>query len=222
VAYGVALGVMNASFYEGIHHLPLGDAVAVEFIGPIAVAALTSRTARDLFWVGLAALGVLAISRPGPDHLSFVGLGFIGIAAACWASYILLGRRLASGARRADSLAMAMAVSAMILLIPAMVRSGTSLFDPRVLAFGAGIGVLSSAIPYSIELLAMRRVAASVFGVLLSLQPLMAALMGLLILGQRPQALDLVGFLLVISASLGVTLGAAPEAAAPVEAVAAG
>jgi inner membrane transporter RhtA len=213
--YGLLLGIMNGTFYEAIHHLPLGDAVAVEFIGPVAVAAFTSRSRRDLVWVALAALGVLAISRPGPDHLSFVGLGFIAIAATCWGLYILMGRRMATGARRIDTLAAAMAVTSLVLLLPALVRSPQSIVDGRVLLFGAGIGILSSAIPYSVELVAMGRVAPNVFGVLLSLQPLMAALMGLVILGQRPVPLDFVGFALVMGASLGVTLGAPTERAGP-------
>lgn len=220
LGYGALLAVMNTSFYFGIQRLPLGDAVAVEFVGPITVAAATTRSRRDLVWVGLAAAGVMAIVRPGPAHLSYAGLAFILIAAACWASYILLGRRLATGARRADTLAAAMTISALLLLLPALSRSAGLLGDPRVLGLGVLVGLVSSAIPYSVELLALGRVTPHVFGILLSLQPMMAGLMGFLILGQRPQPLDYLGFLLVVAASAGVTLTATADRPPAVEPVA--
>ncbi|HEV3232488.1 MAG TPA: EamA family transporter, partial [Candidatus Dormibacteraeota bacterium] len=146
--------------------------------------------------------------------LSYTGLAFILAAATCWGLYLVLARRLAIGPRRADGLAAAMAVSAIWLLPLALYRSPTALADPRVLGLGAAIGLFSSAVPYSLELLAMRRVSATVYGVLLSLQPLVAALMGFVLLGQRPGALEAFGFLLVIAASIGVNLteaGAARE-----------
>jgi inner membrane transporter RhtA len=221
LALGLILGVMNASFYYGIARLPLGDAVSVEFMGPITVAALTSAARRDLFWVALAALGVLAISHPGPDHLSYSGLGFILTAAACWGAYILVGRRVATGGRRAETLAAAMAASAALLLLPALFQSAPSLLNPAFLGLGAAVGILSSAIPYSVELVAMARVPPTVFGVLLSLQPLMAAVMGFLVLGQRVSTLEAIGFVLVVSASIGATLLAAPGRAVVPEPVAA-
>ena len=219
LAYGAILALMNTAFYFGIQRLPLGDAVAIEFIGPITVAAAGTRTRRDLVWVGLAAAGVIAIARPGPQHLDYAGLGFILLAAACWAAYIVVGRRMATGERRADTLAAAMSISALLLLVPALTLSAGRLGDPRVLELGLLVGLLSSAIPYGVELLALRRVTPHVFGILLSLQPLMAGLMGFLILGQRPQALDYLGFVLVVAASAGVTLSAAvdrPPAVTPV------
>ncbi|HXO66568.1 MAG TPA: EamA family transporter [Candidatus Dormibacteraeota bacterium] len=210
LALGVILGVMNASFYYGIARLPLGDAVSVEFMGPIVVAALTSAARRDLIWVALAALGVVAISHPGPDHLSYAGLGFILTAAACWGAYIVVGGRVATGGRRAETLAAAMTASAALLLLPALTQSAPSLLNPAFLGLGAAVGILSSAIPYSVELVAMARVPPTVFGVLLSLQPLMAAVMGFLVLGQRVSALEAIGFVLVVSASIGATLLAVP------------
>jgi inner membrane transporter RhtA len=221
LALGLILGVMNASFYYGIARLPLGDAVSVEFMGPIAVAALTSAARRDLVWVALAALGVVAISHPGPDHLSYAGLGFILAAAACWGAYILVGRRVATGGRRADTLAAAMAASAGLLLLPALVQSAPSLANPAFLGLGAAVGILSSAIPYSVELVAMARVPPTIFGVLLSLQPLMAAVMGFLVLGQRVSGLEAVGFLLVVSASIGATVLGTPGMTVASEPVAA-
>ncbi|HXA42319.1 MAG TPA: EamA family transporter [Candidatus Solibacter sp.] len=207
LALGLILGVMNTSFYAAIARLPLGDAVAVEFAGPIAVAAITSSVRRELLWVALAAAGVLAISHPGPDHLSYAGLAFVLLAGACWGAYILVGRRVAVGGRRSDTLALAMVGSAAVLVVPALLQAAPLLGRPGFLALGVGVGVLSSAIPYSVELIAMERVPPTVFGVLLSLQPFMAAVMGLLVLGQHVSALEAIGLLLVIAASVGVTLG---------------
>jgi inner membrane transporter RhtA len=207
LALGVILGVMNTSFYAGIARLPLGDAVAVEFAGPIAVAALTSSARRELLWVALAAGGVLAISHPGPDHLSYAGMGFVLLAGGCWGAYILVGRRVALGGRRADTLALAMAASAAVLVAPALVQAAPVLVQPRFLGLGIAVGVLSSAIPYSVELMAMERVPPTVFGVLLSLQPFMAALMGFIVLRQQVSALEATGLVMVIAASIGVTAG---------------
>ncbi len=203
---GLILGVMNTSFYAGIARLPLGDAVAVEFAGPIAVAALTSSARRELLWVALAAAGVLAISHPGPDHLSYAGMGFVLLAGTCWGAYILVGRRVAIGGRRSDTLALAMVASAAVLVVPAVYQAAPALAQPHFLALGIGVGILSSAIPYSVELMAMERVPPTVFGVLLSLQPFMAALMGFLVLGQHVSALEATGLVLVIAASIGVTV----------------
>jgi inner membrane transporter RhtA len=208
LALGLILGVMNTSFYAAIARLPLGDAVAVEFAGPIAVAALTSSARRELLWVALAAAGVLAISHPGPDHLSYAGLGFVLLAGTCWGAYILVGRSVAIGGRRSDTLALAMVASAAVLVVPALYQAAPALSQPRFLALGIGVGILSSAIPYSVELMAMERVPPTVFGVLLSLQPFMAALMGLVVLGQHVSALEAAGLALVMAASIGVTLSA--------------
>ena len=221
LALGFILGGMNATFYEGLLRLPLGDGVAIEFTGPIAVAALLARTRRHLLWVVLAAAGVVAASRPGPDHLNLVGVAFMLAAATFWGLYVLLGRRVALGGRRADTLAFAMAFSALFLTVPALIRSSPTLLDPRVLGLGVVIGLLSSAIPYSVELLAMERVPPAIFGVLLSLQPLSAGLIGLVVLHQGVSLQEAIGFCLVVTASLGVTLSASPATvAAEVEPVA--
>ena len=206
LAMGAILAVMNTTFYEGIARLPLGDAVAVEFTGPIAIAAILSPSRRDLVFVVLAAVGVLAISRPGSEHLDYIGMAWVLAAAACWAAYILLGRRIATGGRRADTLAMAMSFTALLLLPPAVLTAGGSLLRPEVLLVGALIGVLSSAIPYSVELMALQRVPSYVFGVLLSLHPLMGVVVGFLVLRQQVGWLEGIGFVLVIAASLGVTV----------------
>jgi inner membrane transporter RhtA len=220
-ALGIVMGTMNATFYESIARLPLGDAVAVEFTGPIVIAAVTASSRRHLTWVALAALGVAAITRPGPQHLNYLGLIFVGAAATCWALYILLGRIVATGGRRADSLVIAMATSSLFLLVPAALRSAATVSDMHVLALGAVIGALGSAVPYSVELMAMERVPPAVFGVLLSLQPIAAALLGYALLRQGVGLLEAAGFALVMTASIGVTLRAAPRRAALAEPVAA-
>ena len=211
VVLGVILAAMNASFYEGLHRLPLGDGVAIEFTGPIVVAAVAGRNRRHLLWVALAAAGVLAISRPGPAHLDYAGILFMFGAATFWGLYVLAGRRVATAGRTADTLALAMAVAAGALLVPAFARSAPTLADPRVLGLGVVVGFLSSAIPYSVELVAMKRVPPAIFGILLSLQPLSAGLIGDVVLGQRVSAVELAGFCLVVAASLGVTLTAGPD-----------
>lgn len=214
---GLILGAMNTTFYEAISRLPLGDAVAVEFVGPVAVAALTASHRRNLLWIALAAAGVVAISRPGPDHLDYVGLLFVGAAATLWAGYILVGRRVATGPSRHETLAGAMLIAVVFLTIPALLRSGSALLHPNVFEIGIVVGVLSSAIPYGVELMALQRVPPAIFGVLLSLQPVMAGVMGVLVLGQPIHALDALGFVLVMAASVGVTV-LTPGAAKPVEA----
>ncbi len=213
IALGVILGLMNTAFYYGIALLPLGDAVAVEFTGPIVIAGILSPRRRDLAWVLLAAVGVVAISHPGPNHLSYVGLAWILGAGACWAFYVLVGRRVATGGRQADTLAVAMVVAAAFLTAPALLSGGSTLANPTVLLMGVLVGVLSSAIPYSVELLAMQRIPSYVFGVLLSLHPLMGALIGVIVLSQGVTPLDALGFALVVAASVGVTLGINPEQA---------
>ncbi|MHB8509577.1 MAG: EamA family transporter [Candidatus Dormibacteria bacterium] len=209
---GVILGTMNATFYEAINRLPLGDAVCIEFTGPIAVAGFASQGRRELAFVGMAALGILAIGHPGRGHLDYPGLVFVFLAAACWAGWVIFGRRVATGPRRTDTLTLAMIFSSAWLMFPALLRSSSSLTDPRVLVLGLGIGLFSSALPYSLELLAMTRVSATAFGVLLSLQPLLAAIIGYLLLHQTVGWLETIGFALVVGASIGVNLSAGPTA----------
>jgi inner membrane transporter RhtA len=213
LALGLVLGLMNTAFYYGIALLPLGDAVAVEFTGPIVIAGILSPRRRDLMWVAMAAAGVIAISKPGPDHLNYVGLAWVLAAGACWAFYVLVGRRVATGGRQADTLAMAMVVAAILLTAPALWQGGGTLTNPVVLLMGVLVGILSSAVPYSVELLAMKRIPSYVFGVLLSLHPLMGALVGAIVLSQAVHPLEAAGFALVVGASVGVTLTSPPAEA---------
>jgi inner membrane transporter RhtA len=176
---------MNFSIYQSFARIPLGVAVTIEFLGPLAVAVAGSRHVRDLGWVVLAAAGVVLLTQGGHGRLNLAGVLFAGLAGACWAAYIVLssatGRRFPGSA----GLAIAMVVSAVIVTPPALVAGGTAMFRPAVLAAGVAIGVLSSVIPYRLELESLRRMPLRVFGVWMSMEPAVAALIGLVLLGQH-------------------------------------
>ena len=184
-SFGLSLGVMNFSIYQSFARIPLGVAVTIEFLGPLAVAVAGSRHLRDLGWVALAAAGVVLLTQGGHGHLNLAGVLFAGLAGACWAAYIVLssatGRRFPGSA----GLAIAMVVSAVIVTPPALVSGGSAMFRPAVLATGAAIGLLSSAIPYRLELESLRRMPMRLFGVWMSMEPAVAALIGLALLGQH-------------------------------------
>jgi inner membrane transporter RhtA len=184
-SFGIALGVMNFSIYQAFARIPLGVAVTIEFLGPLAVAVAGSRHLRDIGWVVLAATGVVLLTQGGHGHLDLTGVIYAGVAAACWAAYILLssatGRRFPGSA----GLAIAMVVAAVLVTPPAVLAGGSKMFRPALLAIGAAIGLLSSVIPYRLELEALRRMPTRLFGVWMSLEPAVAALIGLLLLGQQ-------------------------------------
>ena len=205
VMFGVVLAGMNLSFYQALARIPLGVAVTIEFVGPLAVAVSGSRRLLDLVWVTLAAVGILALTHGGAHGLNALGVAFALIAGCLWAAYILLNARVGQAFERGTGLALAMLVASVVALPAGVIDGGTRILEPRTLAVGAAVGMLSSAIPYSLELEALRRIAASVFGVLMSLEPAMAALAGLLVLGQGLSARALVGIALVIAASVGAS-----------------
>ncbi|HEX2705889.1 MAG TPA: EamA family transporter [Candidatus Lustribacter sp.] len=207
VLFGAALGLMNLCFYASLGRLPLGVAVTIEFIGPLVLATTLSRRASDLFGVAAAAAGVVLISRALStpwDQLDLAGLGLALAAGAFWAAYIVLSARTGAAFPELDGLALAM-VAAAVLVAPFGLAS-VPLWSPDVLMRGVGIAILSSVLPYSLELVALRRLSTRVFGVLLSLEPAAAALAGLLVLGQRLSGTQLAGMALVIGAS-AVVLG---------------
>lgn len=211
VVFGVALGLMNWSFYGSLAHLPLGVAVTVEFLGPLVLTTVLSRRLLDFVAVGAAAVGVLLISEaltvPFAD-LSWVGLSLAASAGVCWAAYILLSVRTGVEFAQLDGLALALAISTLVVL-PVGVWGGVE-WSAAHLLMGLGLAVLSSLLPYSLELLALRRMSASVFGILLSLEPAVAALAGLLLLGQRLDPLQLMGLVLVVLAS-AIVMGLGKE-----------
>lgn len=206
--FGVALGLMNFTFYAALGHLPLGVTVTIEFIGPLALATVLSRRPRDLLAVAAAALGVVLISRilsVSPADLEVTGLLLALAAGACWAAYIVFSGRAGAAFPQLEGLALAMVVATVVVLPFGawdVARHGVSAWDGEVLLKGLGIAVLSSVLPYSLELFALRRLAPAVFGILLSLEPAVAALAGLLVLGQRLSPVQLLGMALVVLASV--------------------
>jgi inner membrane transporter RhtA len=204
-AFGFVLAAMNLSFYAAINRIPLGIAVSLEFIGPLAVAVGGSRRPVDLVWVGLAAVGILALTHGGAHGVNGLGVLFALGAAAAWGVYILVSGRVGRAFAGGAGLSLAMCVATVLALPVGIASGGAHLLEPRSLALGAAVGMLSSAIPYSFELEALRRIAAPVFGVLMSIEPAMATLAGLIVLGQALSARALVGIALVIAASVGAS-----------------
>jgi len=203
VVFGVVLGVMNVAFYIAIDHLPLGTAVSIEFLGPVAVAAVTGHGWRDRVGIAIAAVGVVLLAGvsldAGPDAV--IGLVAIGVAAACWAAYILLGRRVARAASGGiTGLSVAMAAGAVVLAPFLAGGAGPVLHDARLAALVVAIAVCSSVIPYALEQVVLRRVRAATFAVLLAMLPATAAVVGAVVLGQVPHGLEVVGLLLVSGA----------------------
>jgi inner membrane transporter RhtA len=206
LVFGVVLGAMNLTFYEALDRIPLGTAVTIEFLGPIAVATLLSRRRLDLLWVALAGLGVVLLAAPWSDvGLDSVGVAFALIAATFWGLYIVIAQRASRFYDGGEGLAIASVAAAGIALIPGLAEAGADLIDPGLLALGFAVALMSSVIPYSLETEALRRMPANVFGVLMSLEPAVAAFAGFLVLGQDLGPRELLAIALVVAASVGVT-----------------
>jgi inner membrane transporter RhtA len=206
--FGLVLVGMNLSFYEAVDRIPLGIAVAVEFVGPLAVAVAGSRRRLDFLWVTLAAIGIVALTRGGVHGLNDLGIA-LALAAGCfWGAYILLNAQLGAAFEGSTGLTLAMCVAALAALPTGIAAAGRHLLEPASLALGSCVGILSSAIPYSFEVEALRRIRPSVFGVLMSLEPGVAALAGFVVLGQGLGARALLGIALVIVASVGASRSA--------------
>lgn len=211
--FAAALTLMNLAFYASLTRLPIGVAVTIEFLGPLALAAATSRRAQDLAAVGAALVGVFLISEALTtpwSELDLVGIGLAAAAGACWAAYIVFSRRTGAHFGGLDGIAICLALGALATLPFGLATAGGALFTPDALLRGLGIALLSSAIPYSLELMALRHLSAGTFGVLLSLEPAAAALAGLVVLGQVLQFWQLVGMGLVVVASI-LVLGRGPR-----------
>jgi inner membrane transporter RhtA len=208
MAFGLTLGIMNFSIYQAFARIPLGVTVTIEFLGPLAVSVASSRHRRDLLWAALGAVGVLLLTGGAGGHLDLTGVAFAALAGVCWALYILLSR--ASGQRFSGpaGLVLAMWVAALVVTPPGLAAVGSrAMFRPPVLAQGAAIGVLSSVVPYWLELEVLRRIPARVFGVWMSLEPAVAALIGLAMLGQHLSAVEWFAVCCVIVACAGAARG---------------
>lgn len=210
VLFGVSLAAMNGFFYAAIDRIPLGPAVAIEFLGPLVLAAVLTRRLADAAWVGVALLGMVLLfvdGLIGAEPLDPLGVIFILIAAAFWAMYIRMSARVGAIIPGTSGLAVGLVVAA-VLLIPVGVPAAVTVAgDMQLLLLAAVTAVLSSVIPYSFELAALRRLPQRVFGVLLSLEPAFATLAGWLILGQSATPLRMLAIALVVAASVGTTLG---------------
>jgi inner membrane transporter RhtA len=209
VAFGVVLAGMNWSFYEALARLPLGVAVTIEFTGPLVVAVIGSRRPLDLVWVALAGGGVVLLALRGEQQgVQAAGVVLALVAAACWASYIVLSQRVGATFAQLDGLAIALAVGSVLVIPAGIVQGGDALLRPGVLAGGLAIALLSSLIPYSLEIMALRGLSAYTFGLLMSLEPAVAALAGVVLLDQALTAVLSVALVMVVAASVGTTLTA--------------
>ncbi|MEV0845887.1 DMT family transporter [Streptomyces sp. NPDC049954] len=209
LAYGVVLGGMNLCFYQALSRLPLGIAVTVEFLGPLTVALAGSRRWLDAFWALLATGGVVLLMEGGGE-LDLVGLLFGLAAGAAWGLYILVGAALGRHTTEGGGLALGMAVAALVAVPFGVAESGTALIQPWVLIAGLGVALLSSVIPYTLDLEALRRIPPRVFGILMSLEPAMAALIGFVVLRESLHLSQWIAVLCVVAASVGATRGTGP------------
>lgn len=207
LGYGVILGVMNLCFYLALARIPLGIAVTIDFLGPLAVALAGSRRWLDAFWAVLAAGGVVLLME-GRGNLNLVGFLFALAAATCWGLYILVGAALGRHTTQGNGLALGMAIAALVAVPFGVAESGTALIQPWVLVAGLGVALLSSVIPYSLDLEALRKIPPRVFGILMSLEPAMAALVGLVVLQESLRWSQWLAVLCVVAASAGATIGA--------------
>jgi inner membrane transporter RhtA len=212
---GVASGLLTLSFYEAIARIPLGIAVAIEFIGPLSVALIGSRRWRDAIWVVLAAggIGLLTLGHPVSGGLNAVGVLLAFLAAGGWGTYIVLTKRIGQTWPGLSGLAISLAVGAVCSLPFGLTDFAHRYAELDKDAFGLALGVLVPLAPYVLELVALRRLPTRVFGVLMSVEPGIGALLGLVILGQGLAAAGVAAILLIVSASVGVTLTASADEA---------
>lgn len=215
--YGASLGLMNLLFYLSLARIPLGVAVALEFTGPLSVALLSSHRARDLLWVVLAAAGIVLIlplsrsSRP----LDPVGVAFALAAGVCWALYIVLGQRAGKAVQGGAATALGMLAAALVVAPVGVLRAGPRLLQSHLWPLALAVAVFSSALPYSLEMHALRRLPARTFGILMSLEPALAALAGLVMLRERLSPAQGAAIACIIAASAGSAWTARPASPPP-------
>lgn len=213
--FGLVLASMNWSFYEAIKLLPLGPAVTIEFIGPLTVAIVGSRRLLDLLWAALAAAGVALLAFHTSSHsLNPRGLLLALLAGTLWGCYILMSQRVGSTFDGLQGLAIALTIGTLELIPAGLVEGGSALLRPQVLAGGLAVALMSSLIPYSLELTALRRIRAATFGLLMSLEPAVATLAGVLVLGEALGLRTAIAVVLVVTASVGTTLQSQPNSSA--------
>jgi len=206
--YGATLGLMNLCIYEAFARIPMGVAIAIEVAGPLAVVLFGSRRPRDFLWLAAAVAGLLLLLPVRHDAaLDPIGVAFACAAGVCWALYIVTGKRV-SGAVGRDAVAWGMLAAAILVLPLGVADAGVALLSPHVLLVGLAIAILSSALPYSLEMEAMQRLPAHVFGLLVSTAPAMGALAGFIVLGERLTPLQWTAIVCIMAASAGSALTA--------------
>ncbi|WP_114241014.1 threonine/homoserine exporter RhtA [Dyella sp. C9] len=215
--YGLSLGVMNLVFYMALRTIPLGIAVALEFTGPLAIALFHSRRAVDFVWIALAVMGLLLLLplREQSHALDPVGVAFALAAGVGWALYILFGQK-AGIAYGKDAVTLGIVIGALVAVPVGIAHAGTALLSPSLLPLGLGVAVLSSALPYSLEMIALTQLPARTFSVLLSLEPAVAALAGVAFLSEQLSTQQWVAIAAIIVATGGTALGASKTVAEPV------
>ncbi|AGZ34558.1 threonine/homoserine exporter RhtA [Pseudomonas sp. SWI6] len=219
IIYGMALGGMNFLFYMSLQTVPLGIAVALEFTGPLAVALFGSRRAIDFLWVGLATLGLVLLipAGHGGQSLDLVGAAYALGAGVCWALYILFGQR-AGAEHGIQGAALGVVVAAIFVAPIGIVHAGSALLTPAVIPLALGVAILSTALPYSLEMIALTKMPARTFGTLMSIEPAVAAMSGLVFLGEVLTFTQWLAIAAIITASVGATLSMRREANPPVAA----
>jgi inner membrane transporter RhtA len=207
-AVAVALAAINLTFYAAVARIPLAAVVTISFVGPLTVAVIGSRSRRDVLWVVLAFIGVALFGGfPGGAALNTVGILFACADGVCWAVYAVTMQRVARRIPGLQGLTMATGAATVLLLVPTLLSPPPGTIDARTVTLGAAAGVLT-AIPYTLEFLALRWMRAATYGVLVSLEPAVAAVVGVLLLGQTPTAVEVVAIALVVTASVGAARAA--------------
>lgn len=212
-AFGLCIAAMNLFFYLAIARIPLGAAVAFEFIGPLGVAALTSRRVGHFAWVALAALGIVLLSPLGGTEFDTLGVAFALMAGAGWATFIILAGRIATRISGNDGLAIGMTVAALLMLPFAVPVAGDLVVNPMILLAAFGVALLSTTIPFTLEFEALKRMATPTYGVLVSAEPAVAALAGAVLLGERLGIQGVIAVACVVVAAIGITVSDARNAA---------
>jgi inner membrane transporter RhtA len=204
--YGTILAVMNLTFYAAIARIPLGIAVAIEFVGPLGLAAATSRRGRDFAWIGLAVLGIVLLTPEIGGALDPLGVALAGVAGLCWAGFTVMSKRIGRALPGSSGLAIGMAVAALVVLPVEVVVGGLGNLDLGLLVGALAVAILSTALPLTLEFEALKRMTARTYGILVTLEPVVASMVGALLLGQALGVQGLLAVACVTAAALGVTI----------------